>query len=771
MKILYVEDNPLDANLTQLALAKTMPDAVITNAATVAEAKIALENPAAFDIVLCDYRLPDGTGLDVLADIRQNQKPLPAVILTGLGDEETAVAALKAGADDYVIKRDGYLDDLPPVLENVLAQFHAEEASRTGGIRVLYVEHNTADADLTQRHMARHAAHITLEIVPTAADALAQLPRTPEEPCPWDVLLLDYRLPGLNALEALKIIRYERKLDVPVIMVTGKGNEELAAKALRLGATDYLVKREGYLMQLPHALENVFHLVQLKRERDALHRSESHYRQFFENDLTADFVADPDGNLLDCNPAYVRLFGFESREQALAADTSAFLPDPTTRATWLPKLVAGEKVEYQEVELRRVDGSPIFVIMNIIAITNDAGQTIELDGYMFDITERKHYQEQFYQAQKMEALGQLAGGVAHDFNNLLVPILGYAEMGMRKDSPGGQFYSDFEHIKAAAERAAQLTRQILAFSRRQVMEMVPIDLNSVVKDFHTMLNRLLKENISLAIKLAPKLPPIRADKSQIEQVLLNLVVNARDAMPDGGRLSITTEDIELDQTYSASRVDIPPGHYVLLTVSDTGCGMDSETQKRIFEPFFTTKDRGAGTGLGLSTVFGIVKQHSGNIFVYSEPGHGTIFKIYFPVTGGPTVDKKSTFGVPSQLSGIETILVVEDNDDVRELVTITVESFGYHVLEAESPLKAIEIAGEYTGRIDLLLTDLIMPDMNGQALYQRLVAFRPDLHVLFMSGYTEDILSPHEGVPKDFRFVQKPFDIETLLKQIRLALA
>jgi len=391
MKILYVEDNPLDANLTQLALAKTMPDAVITNAATVAEAKIALENPAAFDIVLCDYRLPDGTGLDVLADIRQNQKPLPAVILTGLGDEETAVAALKSGADDYVIKRDGYLDDLPPVLENALEQFHAETVSRPAGIRVLYVEHNTADADLTQRHMARHAAHITLEIVPTAADALAQLPRTSDEPCPWDVLLLDYRLPGLNALEALKVIRYERKLDIPIIMVTGKGNEELAAKALSLGATDYLVKREGYLMQLPHALESALNLTRLKREQEALRKSEEQYRKFFENDLSADFVADASGQLLDCNPAFVKLFGFESREHALSFDTADLLPDPSMRESGLSTLQAQGKVENQEMALHKIDGSLIFVLLNIIGVFDETGNLVYIYGYLFDITERKHY--------------------------------------------------------------------------------------------------------------------------------------------------------------------------------------------------------------------------------------------------------------------------------------------------------------------------------------------------------------------------------------------
>ncbi len=380
MNILYVEDNAVDADLTRLALAKSMPDAVVTVAMTVVGAKTALENPAAFDLVLCDFRLPDGTGLDVLSNIRQRNLSLPVVILTGLGDEETAVAALKLGADDYIIKQDGYLDNLPLTLENALARFHTESAEHAGGIRVLYVEHHTADADLTRRHIARRAPHITLDVVATADEALARLPHSSSEPCRWDVLLLDYRLPGLNALETLKIIRNERRLSIPVITVTGKGDEELAVKSLRLGATDYLVKREGYLIQLPHALENAFHLTQLKRERDALRKSEERYRKFFKNDLTADFVAGPDGNLLDCNPAFIRLFGFESRAQALRFDTAGLLPDFGARESGLSMLQAQKKVKNQEVELQRMDGSPLSVILNIVGVFDDAGQLAQLYG-------------------------------------------------------------------------------------------------------------------------------------------------------------------------------------------------------------------------------------------------------------------------------------------------------------------------------------------------------------------------------------------------------
>ncbi len=393
------------------------------------------------------------------------------------------------------------------------------------------------------------------------------------------------------------------------------------------------------------------------------------------------------------------------------------------------------------------------------------------NGYLFDITERKHIQKQFYQAHKMESLGHLAGGVAHDFNNLLVPIMGYAEMGMRDDVPGGRFYTDFEHIKDAADRAAQLTRQILAFSRRQILEMTVLDLNSVVRGFHTMLTRLVRESIALKMKLDANLHPIRGDKGQLEQVLLNLVVNARDAMPAGGVLSIVTENVTLDETYATTHVDVEAGSYVLLAVSDTGHGMDAETQQRIFEPFFSTKERGAGTGLGLSTVFGIVKQHGGNVLVYSEPGVGTSFKIYLPSTEETSVIDKPVIGNDTKLSGTETVLVVEDNEDVRRLVCTAVKSYGYTVLEAKNPVAAIALAAKSDNHIDLLLTDVIMPTMNGQDLYMVLGASHPDMRVLFMSGYTDDVIADQKLLSNELHFVQKPFDIETLLKKIRQALA
>ncbi len=384
--------------------------------------------------------------------------------------------------------------------------------------------------------------------------------------------------------------------------------------------------------------------------------------------------------------------------------------------------------------------------------------------------ENKELLAQFYQAQKLESIGQLAGGIAHDFNNMLVPIIGYAESGLRKVATDSQLYRDLERIKEAGERAAALTRQILAFSRQQVLEMQLLDLNEVIGEFDPMLRRLIGEDIAVDTHLAAPLPPIKGDRGQLAQILLNLVINARDAMPDGGLLTITTDSVWLDQCYAAKHPGSQQGHYLLLTVSDTGQGMDVATQERIFEPFFTTKPQGQGTGLGLATVFGIVKQHEGNILVYSEIGYGTTFKLYLPVESGALAPVALVEPVATSVNGSETVLLVEDDANVRQLVADVLQEYGYQVLEADAPARAIAVATAYEGAIDLLLTDVIMPQMNGRKLYERLTATWAGLKVLYMSGYTDDIIAHHQILEIDAAVLQKPFAIPDLLQKLRLLL-
>ncbi|MEP7189445.1 MAG: ATP-binding protein, partial [Roseiflexaceae bacterium] len=402
---------------------------------------------------------------------------------------------------------------------------------------------------------------------------------------------------------------------------------------------------------------------------------------------------------------------------------------------------------------------------------DEAGRTIAFQAFGEDITDQRKLEEQFLQSQKMEAIGRLAGGIAHDFNNILVPIIGYTELGMMELSPDDKVYADLQRVREAAERAADLTRQILAFSRKQVLEMRTIDLNALVMDFQRMMQRLIGEDIEVHTFLDPALYQVKADKGQIEQVLLNLVVNARDAMLQGGKLTLETDNVYLDDAYLTKYADAQAsGHYVMLAVSDTGQGMDAETQQHIFEPFFTTKEQGKGTGLGLATVFGIVKQHGGNMWVYSELGKGTTFKMYLPQAEKTMPFAPGERTTPASVHGTETVLVVEDEDMVRELVGETLEAHGYKVIEAPGPEAGLQIAAGYQDIIHLLLTDVIMPEMNGRELYQKLAAIRSDIKVLYMSGYMDHAIVHHGILDEGVNFLQKPFTVQSLTRKVRQVL-
>jgi nitrogen-specific signal transduction histidine kinase/CheY-like chemotaxis protein len=387
-----------------------------------------------------------------------------------------------------------------------------------------------------------------------------------------------------------------------------------------------------------------------------------------------------------------------------------------------------------------------------------------------DITERTEIEQQLWQAQKMEAVGRLAGGVAHDFNNLLTAILGYAELllsDLRDDDPRSQ---DLREIRKAGVSAASLTRKILAFSRKQPLEPEVLDLNAVVRSLHGMLGRLIGEDIRIEVRLAPDLGRVKADPGQIEQVLLNLATNARDAMPQGGTLTIDTQNAGLDDTAVRRHLAAAPGEYVMLAVSDTGCGMPPEVQARVFEPFFTTKPRGIGTGLGLSTVYGIVKQSGGDISVYSEPGRGATFKVYLPRVDGPVGARPALVGPDVPVSGSETILLVEDNRGLRELARKVLERLGYAVLDAADADQALHLSEQHAGPIHLLLTDVVMPGMSGVALVERLTPTRPAMKVLYMSGYTDEAVVAAGVLPQRVTFLQKPFTPDSLARKVRQVL-
>jgi CheY-like chemotaxis protein len=368
----------------------------------------------------------------------------------------------------------------------------------------------------------------------------------------------------------------------------------------------------------------------------------------------------------------------------------------------------------------------------------------------------------------MEAIGRLTGGIAHDFNNLLTAIIGYSDLLLSRLSHNDPSRQDIEEVKKAGERAASLTRQLLAYSRKQVLQAKVLDLNHIVGDMDKMVRRVVGEDIKLMTVLGAELGCVKADPGQIEQVLLNLVVNARDAMPQGGKLTIETKNVELDESYARKHVAVVPGHYVMLAVSDGGCGMDAETQSHIFEPFFTTKEQGKGTGLGLSTVYGIVKQSGGNIWVYSEPDQGTVFKIYLPRVTETVESSEPSFNSPTeQLSGTQTVLVVEDETLVRNLVRNILQSKGYTVLEAKHGEEALRNAIDHEGPIHVMVTDVVLPQMSGRQLAERMATLRPGMRVLYMSGYADNAIVHHGVLDPGTAFIQKPFTAEGLSRKVR----
>jgi two-component system, cell cycle sensor histidine kinase and response regulator CckA len=511
-------------------------------------------------------------------------------------------------------------------------------------------------------------------------------------------------------------------------------------------------------------------ITERKRAEDALRESEERYRDLVENAHDIIYSHDLDGNYTSMNKAGAVITGY-TRDEALKLKLSQTVaPEylPSAR-DMLRRKLAGERVTAYEMEIIAKDGHRITVEANTKLVYQD-GVPVGVQGIARDVTERKLLEEQLRQSQKMDAIGQLAGGVAHDFNNLLTAINGYSSLALQRLEVDHPIRSYLEEIKKAGDRAANLTRQLLAFGRKQILQPLAINLNDVVNDVTNLLRRLIGEDIVLRAMLTPNLQNVKADPGQIEQVLVNLAVNARDAMPLGGDLTIETATVELDATYSSKHLGFAPGQYIMLAVSDTGTGMDASTQARIFDPFFTTKEKGKGTGLGLSTVYGIVKQSGGNISVYSEVGHGTTFKVYLPQVGTAPPEAAAVPVEPAVRGGTETILLIEDEDVVRGLARQILELAGYQVVEASRGEDALRLYRQRAKPIDLLLTDVVMPETSGKEVAERLTEMQPGLRVLFMSGYTDEAIVHHGVLDPDLEFIQKPFTPAALVRKVRAVL-
>jgi len=511
-------------------------------------------------------------------------------------------------------------------------------------------------------------------------------------------------------------------------------------------------------------------LTERQRSAEALRQSEEKYRMLVSQIPAVVYKGYPDWSLECFDQKIEEITGYTQEEFN------------SGQKTWLD-LIFPEDIEqakkqfrearksggsyYTEHRIRKKTGEVRWLQARNRIICDDAGKVDYISGVFFDVTERKELADQLIKAQRMEAVGILAGGLAHDFNNLLTAIMGYSEimaMDLRKEDP---FSGYINEIMKAAGQGASLTKQLLAFSRKQILQPQVVNLNEVVVDMEKMLRRLIGEDIDLVTRIDQELGLVKADPGQIEQIIMNLAVNARDALPHGGSLTIETANMYLDENYGRSHVGVPPGDYVMLAMSDDGVGMDTETLSHIFEPFFTTKGSGKGTGLGLATVYGIVRQSGGSIWVYSEPGKGTTFKIYLPRFAAGVLEPKPKTAVPTALGGDETILLVEDDATLRELISTALRRYGYTVLEASHGGEALLICEREGGHIHLLLTDVVMPQISGSVLAEHLILLRPEMKVLFMSGYTHDTIVHHGVLDSGVNFIAKPFRLQSLVQKVR----
>ena len=625
-------------------------------------------------------------------------------------------------------------------------------------LRVLIAEDSEDDALLLVRELKRGGYDPTYERVATAAAMAAALDRQT-----WDLVIADHSMPHFSGSEALALVR-ERGLDVPFICVSGTITEELAVAAMKAGASDWVTK--GQLKRLLPAIERE---LREAKGRAASRVTEAGFKALVDRAPIGIYRSTPEGRFLSANAALVRLLGYASVADVLGLDLARDVyTDPAERQRLLERDTYSDS-EYDEVEAnwKRQDGRLLTVQLSVRAVRKAAREVEYYETFVRDVTEQRSLQRQLAQAQKMEAVGRLAGGIAHDFNNLLTVITSYSDLLLQDLTADDPKREDVEQVRKAAEGAAGLTRQLLAFSRQQVLEPKVVNLNDVVHGVEKMLQRLVGEDVDLVTVLAPNVCAIKADVGQLEQILMNLSANARDAMPTGGKLTIETTNVELDAEYARTHHAAAAGQFAMLAVSDTGLGMDEATKGRIFEPFFTTKDVGKGTGLGLATVYGIVKQSGGFVWVYSEPGLGTTFKIYLPQVN-EVAEPQTLRGSPPPLPrGAETILLVEDAPAVRVVTRQVLERQGYAVLEVPDAAAALRIAEKHQGPIRLLVTDVVMPGLSGRELADRLTKLRPEMRVLFVSGYTDDAVVRHGILEPGIAYLQKPFTPEGLARKVR----
>ena len=651
-------------------------------------------------------------------------------------------------------------------------------------IRLLLVEDDKVD----QMAFERFARGENLPYDYTIAGSIAEAKEILKS-ISFDVIIADYMLGDGTSFELFDLFK-----DLPVIVTTGTGDEEIAVKAMKSGACDYLIKDpEGnYLKTLPSTVELALkrkqtekelrnyqnslesmvkertaqleaEIVERKQAEDVLQFERNNLRNIFESIEDGIYIVNQQYDIQYVNPVLVKDFGYYEGRKCYEYfhDRDEVCPWCKTQDVLAGKTVRWEWYSFKNERTYDLIDTPM---------TLPDGSIGKLEIFR-DITEQKKLEAQFRQAQKMEAIGTLAGGVAHDFNNLLTIIIGNAQIALMNVIKDESLRTGIEEIKKAGDRAAALTRQLLAFSRKQIIQPKILDLNELLTNIEKMLGRLIGEDVETLMILESALWQVEVDPGQIEQVIMNLAINARDAMPKGGKLTLETTNANPDKNYFCEHgIKDQPGSYVVISVSDTGIGMDKETREHIFEPFFTTKETGKGTGLGLSTVYGIVKQNNGFIWVYSEPGQGSTFKVYLPKVKGDAEVKKKEGTSVGELDGSETLLIIEDDDSLRKFTRTVLKRWGYKVLEAENGEDALRISKEHDGQIDLMITDVVMPKMGGREAAKRLQPLYPRMKVIYMSGYTDNAIVRHGVLEPGLNFLEKPFTPKGLALKVREAI-
>jgi two-component system cell cycle sensor histidine kinase/response regulator CckA len=878
LQFLVVEDDEDDFLHVRQLLKKSVGEADVERAAT-AEAAIAMANDHPHDLCIVDYRLGDKDGLEVLRELKNRDEAAPVIFLTGQGDEEVAVQAMKAGATDYLLKSKLNAQSLAAAVRYALTLGREQEAVRVARralgasehrfralvenssdviamldaqATIIYVSHSVQRMmGFAPEEMVETCAfdHIHPEDVGSVRQVFSALLKSPGVPMwveyrrrhkegTWRVLettamnRLDDPAVGAIVVNERDITQrcqaeaefrklssaVEQSADIVVMTdrsgvieyvnpafetLTGYTREDAVGKTPRIlksGRQDadfyrrmwgtllagkvfrgVLVnrKKNGELYwtektitpivdeggQIRNFVSNDRDITQRRATEEALRSSEQRYRLLFERNLAGVYRASAEGKFTEANDSLARMLGYESGRELLGQDTADVFDNPIEPEALMRELKAHGQVVSYEVRARRKDGSDAWALLSSTLLRDKAGNVTGREGTVLDITERRGLEQQLLHSQKMDAVGQLAGGVAHDFYNLLMVMSSYAEL--LADSIGGNAKAQHQagEILKAARRAAGLTRQLLAFSRKQVLSPSIMDLNSVLADIGRMLPRLIREDIQVEIRPGASLWRVKADPVQVEQVIMNLAVNARDAMPSGGHLVLETSNEQLDEEYARRHVGVSPGEHVMLTVSDTGCGIPADILPHIFEPFFTTKELGKGTGLGLPTVYGIVKQSGGSIWVYSEVDHGTVFKVYLPRAAAAEKYYEERPPAPPP-RGSETILMVEDEDAVRESTCEYLSSRGYDVLQGKNGDDALQVLEKFAGKIHLLISDVIMPGMSGAELGKRVRELRPDTRVIYISGYTESTVV-RQGIESKAGFLQKPFTLTALAGKVR----